>query len=513
MRPDQIQYIAGGLPIPPEWGGMGGLYRPPDPRDRSVLSNPRVVAALDQGVKAADLIAAIGSPIYNQGPTPACASAGTCGLQSIDESVNGAGWKLYDWLQVYHENGGNDRDGIDPQAVLKDAVNNGLPLASGGAREKIISSYAFVPQVASTFQQTVTACIAAGLPVGLALLLPSPFGWNSGTARTQGYHWMCGVGSDPTWATCVNSWGDSWPSDGAPRPGLCRIPWSYLLADNLQNGLCFAFTTQRSGNVTPPPPVLLTVTGVTPAVAAPGQVVSVTGSGFNQAGLRAIWGGLSLQFMFRSDRELGVVTPTMPGTFNIMVSAGTTTVVGPALTVQANVDPPPPNPTPDLLAVLALVNDARGAAGLNLLRLDARLATAAGSYAQLMADRNWFNHTGPDGSTPIVRMMAAGLTNWSAWAENIAAGFTTPALVMAAWMNSPGHKANILNPALTHIGIGKGVKAGSQWGTYWVQDFAAVQGDPPPPLVTSITVSGGALSWTASPVHVSVDGHSLVVKT
>lgn len=345
MRPDQILYVAGGLPIPPEWGGMGGVYRPPDPRDRSVLSDPTVALGVHNQIESADLIAAIGAPVYNQGRYPACSAAGTCGLQSVDEAVNGGAWRLYDWLQVYHENGGNDRDGIDPQAVLKDARDNGLPLTGTGVREKIVTGYAFVPQVPATFPQVVTACLATGLPVGIAMLLPSPFGYNSGTARTQGYHWMCAVASDPIWATCLNSWGDGWPGD-APRPGLCRVRWDYLTADNLQNGLCFAFTTQRAqGPPPPPPPAVLSVTGLSPTVAAPGQVVTVTGSGFSQAGLRVNWSGLSLQFTVRSDTEMGVVAPTMPGTSNIVVTAGANGVFGPSLTVQGNAPPPPPNIT------------------------------------------------------------------------------------------------------------------------------------------------------------------------
>lgn len=79
------------------------------------------------------------------------------------------------------------------------------------------------------------------------------------------------------------------------------------------------------------------------------------------------------------------------------------------------------------------------------------------------------SHTGPDGSTMTSRVEAAGYS-WSNLGENIARGQADPDAVMNAWMNSPGHRANILNCAFKEIGIGVHKGDGGPW---WTQDFGA----------------------------------------
>ncbi len=69
-------------------------------------------------------------------------------------------------------------------------------------------------------------------------------------------------------------------------------------------------------------------------------------------------------------------------------------------------------------------------------------------------------------------MTAAGYI-WSGAAENIAAGQSTPEAVMKGWMNSAGHKANILNCGLTELGVGYAAGSGADYGQYWVQDFGS----------------------------------------
>ena len=122
---------------------------------------------------------------------------------------------------------------------------------------------------------------------------------------------------------------------------------------------------------------------------------------------------------------------------------------------------------PAAAEVVRLVNVARADAGCAPLRVDSRLTTAARLHSQDMADHDYFSHTSLDGRSPWDRMRAQGYTNGSG--ENIAAGYSTPASVMNAWMNSSGHRANILNCSSRAIGVGIG--KGGSYGTYWTQDF------------------------------------------
>ncbi|MFG2986527.1 CAP domain-containing protein [Streptomyces sp. NPDC048258] len=118
-------------------------------------------------------------------------------------------------------------------------------------------------------------------------------------------------------------------------------------------------------------------------------------------------------------------------------------------------------------AVLALVNKERAAAGCGPLAVNAKLSAAARGYSDTMARSGVMSHTGPDGSTMTTRVEAAGY-GWSRLGENIARGQADADAVMNAWMNSPGHKANILNCAFREIGIGVHKGDGGPW---WTQNF------------------------------------------
>ncbi|BAU87675.1 allergen V5/tpx-1 family protein [Streptomyces laurentii] len=85
-----------------------------------------------------------------------------------------------------------------------------------------------------------------------------------------------------------------------------------------------------------------------------------------------------------------------------------------------------------------------------------------------MAARDFFDHTNPDGDGPGERVTATGY-QWSTYGENIAKGQATAAEVMEGWMNSPGHRANILNCDFREIGIGLHTSG----GPYWTQVFGA----------------------------------------
>jgi uncharacterized protein YkwD len=119
--------------------------------------------------------------------------------------------------------------------------------------------------------------------------------------------------------------------------------------------------------------------------------------------------------------------------------------------------------------VIELVNTERTASGLQPLTTNELLRQAAQDYAQRMADLGFFSHTDPyTGQQPWDRAKAAGYS-WSYIGENIAAGQRSPQEVMNSWMNSPGHRENILSPNVTEIGVG--VYKGGSVGMYWVQLF------------------------------------------
>ncbi|MET8585247.1 CAP domain-containing protein [Streptomyces collinus] len=119
--------------------------------------------------------------------------------------------------------------------------------------------------------------------------------------------------------------------------------------------------------------------------------------------------------------------------------------------------------------IVALVNAERAKVGCSALTLNPTLTKAAQAHSQDMAAHQNMSHTGSDGSSPGDRITAAGY-NWSAYGENVAYGYGTPEDVMAGWMSSPGHRANILNCAFKEIGVGL-----AQPNSYWTQDFGTAR--------------------------------------
>ncbi|GAB7026389.1 hypothetical protein JCM15764A_16370 [Geotalea toluenoxydans] len=97
-----------------------------------------------------------------------------------------------------------------------------------------------------------------------------------------------------------------------------------------------------------------------------------------------------------------------------------------------------------------------------------RIGSAASRHSNDMAARDFFSHTGSDGSSAGDRLTQAGYI-WSTYGENIAVGYSTPAAVVQAWLNSEGHCRNIMNPA--YLEIGAGVATGTYRGVpsmdYW----------------------------------------------
>ena len=117
--------------------------------------------------------------------------------------------------------------------------------------------------------------------------------------------------------------------------------------------------------------------------------------------------------------------------------------------------------------VLALVNQERAAVGVAPLMYDAEAERAAKAHSEDMRARGYFDHDTPEGWSPGDRLRMTGASGYQGYGENIAMGQATPAAVMQAWMNSAGHRANILDPNFTHLGVGVGD------GPLWTQVFLA----------------------------------------
>ncbi len=131
--------------------------------------------------------------------------------------------------------------------------------------------------------------------------------------------------------------------------------------------------------------------------------------------------------------------------------------------------------------VLALVNDARTVPrscgdrrfrAVGPLRWNDTLAEAARSHAEDMARSSYFSHDGRDGSKPAQRVARAGY-RYRAMGENIAAGPVTAEAVVAGWIKSPSHCANLMNAVFTEMGVAFAVNTAAELGVYWVQEFGA----------------------------------------
>ena len=115
--------------------------------------------------------------------------------------------------------------------------------------------------------------------------------------------------------------------------------------------------------------------------------------------------------------------------------------------------------------VVDLTNAERQKAGLKPLAIHSQLMNVAEAKSADMAKNNYFSHNSPTYGSPFDQIKAAGIS-YRAAGENIAQGQRTPAQVVQAWMDSPGHRANILNANFTHIGVGYVAD-----GNYWTQQF------------------------------------------
>ncbi|MFI2644986.1 CAP domain-containing protein [Streptomyces sp. NPDC018610] len=147
----------------------------------------------------------------------------------------------------------------------------------------------------------------------------------------------------------------------------------------------------------------------------------------------------------------------------------TTAPAQPATKVPQQRTQPPVTGSPQAAAeaeVLSLVNQERAQAGCSPVTANSALASLAEDFSKAMADEGFFDHTDPSGASPWDRAAKLGITDLGG--ENIARGQADAAAVMDAWMNSPGHRANILDCDFKTLGVGVHFGAGGPW---WTQDF------------------------------------------
>ncbi|MEV6651985.1 sigma-70 family RNA polymerase sigma factor [Streptomyces sp. NPDC051219] len=191
-----------------------------------------------------------------------------------------------------------------------------------------------------------------------------------------------------------------------------------------------------------------------------------------------------------SASEFASAAPASTGTPSATATASPSPAVAPVKkpVKSPTREKPSPSPTPATTAeravspedkggskpgtvqkVIALINKERAKKGCGPVRSNKRLKKAALRHSKDMAARDFFDHTNPDGVDPGERITAAGY-EWSTYGENIARGQRSPAQVMDAWMDSPGHRANILNCSFEEVGIGIHRGSGGPW---WTQAFGA----------------------------------------
>ena len=141
----------------------------------------------------------------------------------------------------------------------------------------------------------------------------------------------------------------------------------------------------------------------------------------------------------------------------------------PTTAPPATQPPAPPPPASTSSDAIALTNQARANAGLAALSSNGALNSAAASHSADQAAMNQMTHTGSNGSNAGDRIRAAGYSPGT-WGENVAAGYGSSSAVVAGWMGSSGHRANILNSAFTQIGVASATSAN---GTrYWTMVLA-----------------------------------------
>ncbi|MCW3489452.1 CAP domain-containing protein [Dethiobacter alkaliphilus] len=209
-----------------------------------------------------------------------------------------------------------------------------------------------------------------------------------------------------------------------------------------------------------------------------------TGPGLNFSRIAIAHNGATLPVLVERNGWVQVQLPSgrygwVSGNFVTLRNISTSSPAAPAPQPTQTTSPAQPQPSPEPSpsyqiqqyeqAVFQLVNVERQNHGLRPLQMDTKLFEVARVKSRDMHDNRYFSHTSPVYGSPFDMMRRFGISYRLA-GENIAAGQTSPEAVVRAWMNSPGHRANILNPNFTHIGVGYH-NGPNNFRHYWTQLF------------------------------------------
>ncbi len=162
-------------------------------------------------------------------------------------------------------------------------------------------------------------------------------------------------------------------------------------------------------------------------------------------------------------RHLGAVL------FTALIALGGCTPVGPAVPTPQGVPAATPGAEAWVGEMLLRINAERVAVGAAPLELCGRLTTAAQAHSDDQAATGTMSHVGSNGSTMTQRVEATGYIGWSSLAENVAAGYPDANSVMDGWMNSAGHRTNLLSTSSAHVGLGRATSGSGR--LYWTQNF------------------------------------------
>lgn len=164
----------------------------------------------------------------------------------------------------------------------------------------------------------------------------------------------------------------------------------------------------------------------------------------------------------RVPRTLGAYGVTLVlglfGASGLVRSCTTTTAPAPAPSTRLDIS----------AECVRMVNSERAARGIGPVSVDLKITYAAETHSRYQASISTMTHLSANGAKAGTRLYNVGY-NWSTYGENVAAGQQTCTSVMSAWMNSSGHRANILNPNFVHIGIG--AMANGSGVVYWTMDL------------------------------------------